>query len=166
MPGGEFRESALQGYVSYLPTSVALCLALALALAAAAAVGLRWRSASGRSLWMFGVVPVLGFTSHALVEPLTAGSANVASTLSSGAMLAPVVLVGLLIQVPFALVAFALASGILRLAEGIARALAAPAPSLGGREPERYEPVRTGRAPAFRLERAHSQRAPPSPHLA
>ncbi|MGH3060972.1 MAG: hypothetical protein ACRDNA_06105, partial [Gaiellaceae bacterium] len=108
MPGeAKLRESAFQGYVSYLPTSLALCLALALALAAAAAVGLRWQRASGRSLWMFGVVPVLGFAGHALAEPLTAGSASLASTLSRGVMLAPVVLVGLLVQVPFALVAVA-----------------------------------------------------------
>jgi hypothetical protein len=166
MPGeAKLRESAFQGYLGYLPTSLALCLALALALAAGAAVGLRWRPASGRSLWMFAVVPVLGFVGHALAEPLTAGSASLASTLSGGAMLAPVVLVGLLLQVPFALVAVAFASGILRLAESIARALAAPAASLGGLEPERYEPVPAVRIPAFRLDRAHGQRAPPSLHL-
>jgi len=167
MPGeAKLRESALHGYLSYLPTSFALCLALALALAAAAAVGLRWRCASGRSLWMFGLVPVLGFAGHALAEPLVAGSATLASTLSRSAMLAPVVFVGLLVQVPFALVAVALANGILRLAEGVARALAAPAVSLGSREPESYEPARTEHARAFRLDRAHRQRAPPSLHLA
>jgi hypothetical protein len=78
----------------------------------------------------------------------------------------PVLVVGLLIQVPFALVALALAGGILRAAEGLARALAAPAVSLGSREPERHEPARTERARAFRLDRAHGQRAPPSLHLA
>ncbi|MGH3115341.1 MAG: hypothetical protein ACRDOP_17920 [Gaiellaceae bacterium] len=167
MPGeAKLRESAFQGYVSYLPTSLALCLALALALAAAAAVGLRWQRASGRSLWMFGVVPVLGFAGHALAEPLTAGSASLASTLSRGVMLAPVVLVGLLVQVPFALVAVAFASGILRLAENVARALAPSAASVGCREPERYEPPRAVPARAFRLDRAHGQRAPPSLHLA
>ena len=167
MPGeAKLRESAFQGYLSYLPTSLALCLALALALAAGAAVGLRWRPASSRSLWMFAVVPVLGFAGHALAEPLTAGSASLASTLSRGVLLAPVVLIGLLVQIPFALVAVAFASGILRLAECVARALTAPAASLGGREPERYEPPRAVRAQAFRLDRAHGQRAPPSLHLA
>lgn len=166
MPGeAKLRESAFQGYLSYLPTSVALCLALALALAAAAAVGLRWRRASGRSLWMFGVVPVLGFAGHALADPFAAGSAPLSSTLSRGAMLAPVVLVGLLVQVPFALVAVAFASGILRVAEGVARALAAPAGTLAGREPERHGPARAVPIRAFRLDRAHGQRAPPSLHL-
>jgi hypothetical protein len=159
-------HSAFEGYLSYLPTSLALCLALALALAAAAAIGVRSRRTSGRSLWMFGVVPVLGFAGHALAEPLAAGSAPFTSTLSRGAMLAPVVLVGLLVQVPFALVAVGLASGILRLAEGLARALAPPASRLGGREPARYEPARAVRVRAFRLDRAHGQRAPPSLHLA
>jgi hypothetical protein len=167
MPDGEqLRESVLHGYLSYLPTSFALCLALALALAAAAALGLRWRRASARSLWMFGVVPVLGFAGHALAEPLVTGSATAASTLSRGATLAPVVLVGLLVQVPFALVAVALASGILRLAEGVARVLVAPAASVGRREPERHEPAHAARAQAFRLDRAHGQRAPPTLHLA
>ena len=159
-------RSGFESYLRYLPTSLALCLALALPLAAGAALGLRWRRSSGRSLWMFGVVPVLGFAGHALVEPVTAGSATLASTLSGGAMLGPVLLVGLLIQVPFALVVVAFASGILRLAEGVARALAAPACSLSSREPERYAPARPERAPAFRIDRAHGQRGPPSLHLA
>jgi hypothetical protein len=115
---------------------------------------------------MFGVVPVLGFAGHALTEPLVTGSATVASSLSRTAMLAPVVLVGLLVQVPFALVAVALASGILRLAESVARMLAAPTAAAGHREPERHEPAHATRAPAFRLDRAHGQRAPPTLHLA
>jgi hypothetical protein len=164
--GAKLRESVLHGYLSYLPTSFALCLALALALAAGAALGLRWRRASGRSLWMFGVVPVLGFAGHALTEPLVTGSATAASSLSRTAMLAPVVLVGLLVQIPFALVAVALASGILRLAESVARMLAAPTASVGRRVPERHEPAHAARAPAFRLDRAHGQRAPPTLHLA
>lgn len=166
MPGEKLRESVLHGYLSYLPTSLMLCLALALGLAAAAAVGLRWRPGSGRSLWMFAVVPVLGFGGHVLTEPLAAGSASFASTVSRGLALAPVLLVGLLVQLPFALVAVALASGILRLAQGLARALAAPATTLGGREPARHEPLRAVPLRAFRLDRAHGQRAPPSLHLA
>jgi hypothetical protein len=166
MPGEKLRESVLHGYPSYLPTSLALCLALALALAAAAAVGLRWRPGSGRSLWMFGVVPVLGFAGHALAEPLVSGSATAVPTFSRSAMLAPVVLVGLLVQLPFALVAVALASGILRVAEGIARTLAASTESSGAREPQRHGLPRAARVPAFRLDRAHGQRAPPSLHLA
>lgn len=166
MPGAQVRESVLHGYPSYLPTSFALCLALALALAAAAALGLRWRPASGRSLWMFGFVPVLGFVGHGLAEQLVSGSATVASTVSHSATLAPVVLVGLLVQLPFALVAVTLASGILRLAEGVARFLAAPASSPGRRQPQRHEPARTVRVPVFRLGPANGPRAPPSPHPA
>jgi hypothetical protein len=165
MPGAQLRESVLHGYLSYLPTSFALCLALALALAAAATLGLRWRPASGRSLWMFGCVPVLGFAGHALAEPLVSGSATAASTVSHSATLVPVALVGLLVQLPFALVAVALASGILRVAEGVARFVAAPVSSPGRREPQRHEPARAVRVPVFRLDRAHGQRAPPALHL-
>lgn len=166
MPGVAPERSGLGAYLGYLPTSLALCLALALPLAAGAALDRRWRRTSGRSLWMFGVVPVLGFVGHALVEPLAAGTATLTSTLAGSGRLAPVALVGLLVQIPFALVVIGFASGVLRVAEDLARLLVPPAVSLGGREPEGHPRPRAERAPAFRLDRAHGQRAPPSPHLA
>ena len=45
-----------------------LCLALALPLAAGAAAGRRWRGASLRSLWLFGLVPLLGFAGHSVAD--------------------------------------------------------------------------------------------------
>ena len=54
---GSARGGSLQDYLGYL-TSTALCLALALPLAAGAAAGRRWRGASLRSLWLFGLVPL------------------------------------------------------------------------------------------------------------
>ena len=160
------RAPGMHGYLSYLPVSLALCLALALPLAAGVICGLRWRAASFRSLWWFAVVPVLGYMGHALLEPLVTGSATLAGTSATAVHLTPVALVGLLIQVPFALAAVVLGRHILALAESLAHWLAGPRVAVGGRMAERHLLVATDRVPAFRLDRAHGQRAPPSPHPA
>jgi hypothetical protein len=156
----------MHGYLSYLPVSLALCLALALPLAAGVICGLRWRAASLRSLWLFAVVPVLGYMGHALLEPLIAGSATLSGTSATAVHLTPVALVGLLVQIPFALVAVALGRHILTLAESLARWLVGPRVAVGGRTAERHRLVGTERTPVFRLDRAHGQRAPPVLHLA
>jgi hypothetical protein len=150
---------APQGYLAYAPTSLVLCLALALPLAAGAALGRRGRRASLRFLWLFGLVPVLGFAGHAFAEPLVVGGSPAAQG-AAAAALAPVLLVGLLIQVPFALAALGLARGIVLLAEAVARAAHRPRTAVR-RAAERHALARGGRIPAFRLDRAHGQRAPP-----
>ena len=148
---------AIADYLSYLTTSVALCLALALPLAAGVVTGRRWRGSSIRSLWLFGLVPVLGFVGHTVVEPLLGGTALG----SSSASLAPIALVGLLIQIPFALVAVGLARHALWLAETLARASARPMrPSFPAGTPGHERP-RASHAPAFRLDLAHAGRSPP-----
>jgi hypothetical protein len=110
-----------ESYVAYLPTSLALCLALAIAISAGLALGRRWAGWSGRSIWFFGVVPVLGFAADTLVELAIHGP-----TPAAGAELVPVVLVGLLVQLPFALVAVRLAGRLLWLAERVAWVLRDP----------------------------------------
>lgn len=156
----------MHGYLSYLPVSLALCMALALPLAAGVICGLRWRAASLRSLWLFAGVPVLGYMGHALLEPLITGSATLSGTPATAVHLTPVALVGLLVQIPFALAAVALGRHILALAETVARWLVGPRVAVGGRMAERHRLVGTERAPVFTLDRAHGQRAPPSLHLA
>jgi hypothetical protein len=154
MSEAAMSASGLERYFSYLPTSVALCFALALPLAAGALLGNRWRSTSARSLWLFGLVPVLGFVGHTAMEPLGAAPGGVSE-------LAPVVLVGLLVQIPFGLAAVGLARHVLWLAESLARVLVGPA---GAQLPQSfppYPPPRGRRAPAFRLDLAHGQRGPP-----
>ena len=76
MPPPTDGETAMHGYLSYLTTSFALCFALALPLAAGALAGRRWNGGSARSLWLFGLVPVLGFVGHSFAEPLFGGSGN------------------------------------------------------------------------------------------
>jgi hypothetical protein len=149
-------------YLSYLPTSVVLCLALALSLAAGAAIGGRWRGTSVRSLWLFGLVPVFGFVGHS-AEPLLVGD----GALSHLAALVPVALVGLLVQIPFALVAVGLARRILWLAEGMARVLAGPRTSSSVLEPGAGpRAARSSVTPAFSLDHSASERGPPSPVVA
>jgi hypothetical protein len=146
-------------YLSYLATSVALCLALALPLAAGALVGRRWKGASLRSLWLFGFVPVLGFLAHTATEPLVSG----AGTGSSLASLAPIALIGLLVQIPFALVAVGFARHVLWLAERLARLEVAPARTGARAAIPGYPRPCASRAPAFRLDHARTERGPPLP---
>jgi hypothetical protein len=115
----------VERYVAFLPTSLALCLALALAVVAGARLGSRW-TGSAPSLWLFGAVPLLGFAADTLIELPVQGHATFSGTAAVALELVPALLVGLLVQIPFALAALGLASGILRLAEGLARALCAP----------------------------------------
>lgn len=148
---------AIADYLSYLTTSVALCLALALPLAVRVLTGRRWRGSSIRSLWLFGLVPVLGFVGPTVVEPLLGGTALG----SSFASVAPIALVGLLIQIPFALVAVGLARHALWLAETLARAFARPArPSFPLGTPWHERPGASV-APASRIDLAHAGRGPP-----
>jgi hypothetical protein len=157
MPEPAMPAGAIADYLSYLTTSVALCLALALPLAAGVLTGGRWRGSSIRSLWLFGLVPVLGFVGHAVVEPLLGGTASGSNVTS----LAPVALVGLLFQIPFALVAVGLARRVLWLAESLARAIARPTQHRFRAAARGYARPRAIVAPAFRLERAHPVRGPP-----
>ena len=147
----------LSDYLSYLTTSVALCLALALPLAAGMLIGKRWNGSSVRSLWLFGLVPVIGFVGHTVVEPVLTGTAAE----SSLASVAPIALVGLLIQIPFALVAVGLARHMLWLAERLAQALARPPQPRFPVVLPGHERPRASLAPAFRPDRAHPERGPP-----
>jgi hypothetical protein len=149
--------TGLDDYLSYLTTSLSLCLALALPLAAGAMLGRRWKGTSARSLWLFGLVPVLGFAGHELAEPLLGGARGP----STASALAPIVLVGLAIQVPFALVAVGLARRVLWLAESLARAFVQPSRAQAPRAAERFPRPQASRAPRFRLDLARSQRGPP-----
>jgi hypothetical protein len=158
MDEGSMAEPTGAAYLSYLPTSLVLCLALALPLAAGAAVGGRWRGTSVRSLWLFGLVPVFGFLGHS-AEPFVVGDG--AFTQLGG--LAPVALVGLLIQVPFALVAVGLARRILWLAEGLARALAGPRTAAHVAKQAARLRAESRNTRAFSLDLSASERGPPTP---
>lgn len=154
--GGAEPKSGLEGYLSYMATSTALCLALALPLAAGAVAGRRWRGTSLRSLWLFGLVPLLGFVGHSVVEPVLSGHG-----LPAVGTLAPFVLLAALVQASFALSAVALARRILSFAEGLARALAGPVPGRAPRPAPTAARPRAGNVPAFSLGFVHAARGPP-----
>jgi hypothetical protein len=143
------------GYVS---TSLTLCLALALVLAATAALETRSRSNRGRSLWLFGVVPVLGI----LVEAVAASPLTPAGIASGLVELAPLALVSLVVQVAVALVALRVAHGIFDLAEAVARAAVGTASAALDDGLLLLAVEHADRAPASRLSYAGSQRAPPA----
>jgi len=158
-PGGLHGPSHTEAVgAGYLSTSLTLCLVLALVLTAGASLESRRRAGRGRSLWLFGVVPVLGL----LVEALAASPRTPAGIGSGLVELAPLALVSLVVQVSVALVALRAAHGIFDLAAAVARALVGPrgAPSDAGRGILRFE--RANRAPSARLSYAGSQRAPPA----
>ncbi len=161
MSDDAMAPTGVAAYLSYLPTSLVLCLALALPLAAGAAVGGRWRGTSIRSFWLFGLVPIFGFVGHS-AEPLLLGDGSVAQL----GGIVPVALVGLLIQIPFALVAVGLARRILWLAEGLARALAGPYTASSVPEPEARPRAYSFVPPAFSLDHSATERGPPSPVVA
>ena len=66
--GSHGAQAAAAPDLGYLSTSLALCLSLALVLAAGASLGARGRTRLGRSLWLFGVVPVLGLLGEVVVD--------------------------------------------------------------------------------------------------
>jgi hypothetical protein len=151
----------LESYFAFLPTSLALCFALALVIAAGAALGRRWTGTPGRSLWLFGIVPVLGFALDTLIE-LPAHDPTLSGTVVVVAELIPVALIGLLVQIPFALVAVGLASRFLWLAEALACALCAPGGAARARTPGMFAWVWDTRVPALLIAGSSRSRAPPA----
>ena len=101
-------------------------------------------------MWLFGLVPLLGFAGHSIVD---AGP--------GGLEVAPVLLIGLLIQISFALSAVALARRVLSLVEGLAHTLAAPALRHAPRATTMVRRLQAALAPVFTLGFVHTGRGPP-----
>jgi hypothetical protein len=122
-PGKHAREHALaasgHGYLELAPLVAAICLTATVA-------GFLFRLAGrgsrrGVPAWAFGALPLLGFAVQEHVERwLSSGE------LPLGTALAPVFLIGLALQLPFALVAAVLARALLSVADEVAAALAGP----------------------------------------
>jgi hypothetical protein len=146
---------------SYLTGHGSLALALCASVAVFALAGLVVRSLRGApetraSLGVFVMLPALGFVLQEHLERLFA-SGNVPADM----LLEPAVLLGLVVQLPFALAALALASALLSAAETLARRLRGP-PLLLARaraSPPRPYTLYPPRATALAL--GHGQRAPP-----
>ena len=149
--------------LTFLPTSLALCLALALAVAAGAGLGKRWSGSAGRSLWLFGLAPMLGFAVDLLLEWPANGQASVSGSAVLALELAPALFVGLLVQIPFALAALGLASRILLLAERLAEVLCGPGAPVLPAAAGFIAASAHARPSAFDLPGQRRSRAPPAP---
>ena len=155
--GGD-HAGTLATYAGYLPTSLALCLVLATTIAAGVAFGKRWTPVSGPTLWLFGLVPVLGFLADSLVGLPTHGSFSGAALVE----LVPVVVIGLLVQIPFAITAVGLGGTILALAERLAWTLDASRSVGRAVGPATAVVVGSDRVPASVLAGIERSRAPPA----
>jgi hypothetical protein len=155
---GAGHAGTLEAYAGYLPTSLALCLVLATAIATGLAVGKRWTGVSGPALWLFGLVPVLGFVADSLAGPPHG------SITGAAIELLPVVVIGLLLQLPFALGAVGLGSTILLLAERLARAFGASVAASRAPGPAATVALGYDRIPTPVLAGVDRSRAPPAAH--
>ena len=143
----------------HLESCLAVCAAVALGGLVASLAG---RLSGGRRLvaplWVFALVPPTGFFVQEHVEHLLR-----TGVFPAGAVLEPTFVVGLVLQLPFALAAFVVARALLRFAHAIVELLrTAPRPLLAAPEP-RLLPVYAVVPPRISaLALGHGQRAPPA----
>jgi hypothetical protein len=114
-------DEGLHGYLRYAPLAAA---ALACALVAGLALA-AWAAWRGRRLrppaWPFGLLAPVGFAVQEHLERLAHDG-----TFPAAAALEPTFVVGLLLQIPFALAALALARGLLAATAALVRACRPP----------------------------------------
>ena len=149
-------------YLGYTPAIVIWALALVLAgLVLCVGVGLRGRRLSRPPLRLFALLPPSGFAIQEHVERLV-GTGGIPHDL----VLEPTFLVGLALQLPFALVALLVAYALRALGLGLGRAAAR---SLDFRRPVRIAPTQLLHLPRSTtlihpsvLAPGHGPRAPPA----
>ena len=161
-PEHAHREHLLQAsghaYLGHLRFCFALCAAIALlGLAGVVVNRLRGGRTGPPPLWIFALLPPVGFVVQEHVERfLSAGASPYATALE------PSFLLGLALQIPFALVAFFVARALLALAIAIAEGLRPLArPRLLPDDLSLHPPLSFAGAPTPVLARGYSQRAPP-----
>jgi hypothetical protein len=156
---GEASERAGNGGTSYLVLFLGIVAATAIVAACARLLlaRARVRRAGSVSPWLFFLLPPLAFASQELAERLLHAEA-----FPFHAALEPRFLVGLLLQLPFGLLALLVARALLRVVERIARALAPrPTPRLATSAPWRpRQIVDLPQIPALAL--GHAERGPPA----
>ncbi len=120
------------GYMTWLPFALGVAAAvLLLSLVASAADAARGRQSRALPAWAFALLPLVGFTVQEYLERWLASG-----VFPWHAAAEPTFLPGLVLQLPFALVAYLAARLLLRVAERVGRALApAPVTRVHGRPP-------------------------------
>jgi hypothetical protein len=156
--GREVSERASTGPAAYVVLVLGLLAATALVAAAARLLTARRRPrAFVLSPWLFFVLPPLAFTSQEVAERLLG-----AEGFPFQAALEPRFLLGLLLQLPFGLLALFVARALLRIVErlvcALARAQATRLPTRPSWSPREARVL--PRIPALAL--GHAQRGPPS----
>lgn len=143
------------GYLAHAPLLVAVTLVLGTTLVLARSAA---RRPAGRSLpaWLFGAAPLAGFAVQEHLERLLQGADAPWATAGE-----PVFLLGLLLQVPFGLVAALVARTLHEAAGVLTDAHAPPRPS--GRTPLLALPRRVDLHPVPVLASRAAGRAPPAP---
>jgi hypothetical protein len=141
------------GYLALAPLFLAV--GLALGVVATVRAALEGRVRGGGPVYVFALLPPLAFT---LQEHLERAFQPGASTFETA--LDPGFLIGLALQLPFALFALVIARMLLRAAEAAASVLRPPTPGL--RPPTILRPAYFVDAPRLRaLSSPHAGRAPP-----
>ncbi|MGI9659402.1 MAG: hypothetical protein ACR2OD_10875 [Gaiellaceae bacterium] len=116
----ELLATTGHGYLAALPVLVTVSVGLVFAVFLLVTLdGARGRTHAGVQRWPFAVVPFLGFIVQELVERGVAGGG-----ISLATLVEQPVLLGLLLQLPFALAAFAIAVVLTRVARQLGRSLA------------------------------------------
>jgi hypothetical protein len=163
-PERAHREHLLQAsghsYFGHLRLCLALCAAIALlGLAGVVVDRLRGGQIGPPPLWIFALLPPLGFVVQEHVERfLSTGTTPYATALE------PAFLLGFALQVPFALIAFFAARALLALTLAIVERLRRFAPRLAiGRALASYPALSFAPARIPVLARGYSERAPPLP---
>jgi hypothetical protein len=146
------------GYLGLAPVIVGCAITLVVAgLALAIHDGLRGGSWARIPVWPVALVPPLGFIVQEHLERLIELNA-----FPFGAVLEPTFLVGLALQVPFALVAVTLARVVLALGHRIGRTFAARRSARPRAQPRSWRlPAWLGLRPVGPLATGHRERAPP-----
>lgn len=149
-------------YIAYLPLGLALATVIVVLALVAEARHRGPRQSRGLKVWGFGLMAPLVFTCQELFERLAHDG-----RLSIGVLLQSTFVVGLALQIPFALVAFATAWLLLRAARAVGALFrGTPSVRLRNRLPLVLAPSRrsdTPRLPALAL--GFGTRGPPAPSL-
>ncbi len=146
-------------YMSYVPLALGVIAALqVVGLGAVVADAFRCGRPRPVPAWAFALLPPLGYALQEITERWVAGSSNVWLAVQE-----PTFRIGLLLQLPFALVAFVVAWLLLRVARSVGQALAPrrlrlPRPSLVLRAAGRLDVQR-----AHLLTSGRTTRGPPLP---
>jgi hypothetical protein len=157
---GHLLEETGHGYL-HTTQLASLCIALVL-VGFAGAVLAGARRAERPPLWGFALAPPIGFALQEHCERVLASDAGGLHTI-----LEPTFLVGLLLQFPFALVAFLAARALLAAAGALARRLGTPPRAKLSQDAACLAPPASCWIPAApTLVGARGQRAPPLPSAA